>query len=505
MRRQVALGALLLAALALAAEAEARVGGGQGFGNGGGGFSGGGGGGGDDGDAIALILWLLIRLCIEYPEIGIPLLLLFLAFLAVRAVWTRGQQGRQVHRVRRALDPATGPAPRARDAARGARALLAEADPGFSEPVLFEVLQLVHRRALHARCTGEWAPLAPFVADGVREALTRILPEVREIRDVVHAGIRLEGARRVGKEHELRVVLLGSRVEVRPDAPAGASTYFEERWVFRRGAEARSLPPEDAIRLGCPSCGAAIETDEMGACRYCHTPINRGQLQWQAREVSLLVSRPARPPELGVGGGDEPGVFLPTVSDPSLPAAWRAFTARHPDFRQDAFKDRVGGVFLALQAAWSAGRWEQARPHVTDPLYETLRFTLSSYAEHGLRNRVEEVQLERLELVKVAQDAWYESITVRLWARSLDWVEDTEGRVRAGSQTGPRRFSEYWTFLRAAGTGAAAGDPKRCPSCGATLDRVNAAGVCGYCDSRITSGRFDWVLSRIDQPQVYQG
>ena len=27
------------------------------------------------------------------------------------------------------------------------------------------------------------------------------------------------------------------------------------------------------------------------------------------------------------------------------------------------------------------------------------------------------------------------------------------------------------------------------------LDRISQAGICGYCDSKITSGRFDWVLA----------
>ena len=26
------------------------------------------------------------------------------------------------------------------------------------------------------------------------------------------------------------------------------------------------------------------------------------------------------------------------------------------------------------QTAWSAGKWDEARPFVTDPMYETLRF-----------------------------------------------------------------------------------------------------------------------------------
>ena len=44
----------------------------------------------------------------------------------------------------------------------------------------------------------------------------------------------------------------------------------------------------------------------------------------------------------------------------------------------------------------------------------------------------------------------------------------------------------------------------QCPNCGAAL-KVNMAGVCEYCRSKITSGEFDWVLSRIEQDEAYAG
>jgi len=31
------------------------------------------------------------------------------------------------------------------------------------------------------------------------------------------------------------------------------------------------------------------------------------------------------------------------------------------------------------------------------------------------------------------------------------------------------------------------------------------AGVCEYCHGKITSGEFDWVLSRIEQDEAYKG
>jgi hypothetical protein len=31
------------------------------------------------------------------------------------------------------------------------------------------------------------------------------------------------------------------------------------------------------------------------------------------------------------------------------------------------------------------------------------------------------------------------------------------------------------------------------------------AGVCEYCQGKVTSGEFDWVLSRIEQDEAYRG
>jgi hypothetical protein len=37
------------------------------------------------------------------------------------------------------------------------------------------------------------------------------------------------------------------------------------------------------------------------------------------------------------------------------------------------------------------------------------------------------------------------------------------------------------------------------PQCGAGLDKVNQLGICGYCNNRIRSGEFDWVVAMIVQ------
>ncbi len=45
-------------------------------------------------------------------------------------------------------------------------------------------------------------------------------------------------------------------------------------------------------------------------------------------------------------------------------------------------------------------------------------------------------------------------------------------------------------------------DPDRCPSCAASL-AISQAGTCDHCGSLVTSGDFDWILSSIEQDEVY--
>jgi hypothetical protein len=86
----------------------------------------------------------------------------------------------------------------------------------------------------------------------------------------------------------------------------------------------------------------------------------------------------------------------------------------------------------------------------------------------------------------------------------IDYTADEQDKVVCGSKNAPRRFSEYWTFIRRRGVNSSDKDNVHCPNCGAPL-KVNMAGVCEYCRGKITDGEFDWVLSRIEQDESYRG
>jgi hypothetical protein len=107
--------------------------------------------------------------------------------------------------------------------------------------------------------------------------------------------------------------------------------------------------------------------------------------------------------------------------------------------------------------------------------------------------------------VKIKEDAFYQAITIRIWASGYDYTVDESGKIVSGSNKKIRQWTEYWTFIRnrEAKPGAAHAD-LNCPNCAAPL-KVNATGICEFCGGKITSGEFDWVLSKIEQDESYRG
>jgi ribosomal protein S27AE len=89
--------------------------------------------------------------------------------------------------------------------------------------------------------------------------------------------------------------------------------------------------------------------------------------------------------------------------------------------------------------------------------------------------------------------------------QNIDYTVDAQGRVVAGDRGKVRQFTEYWTLLRGKEAHGVARSDRACPSCGAPLDHINMAGNCGSCGVKLTTGSFDWVLSRIEQDEVYTG
>ena len=493
------LAALLLLVCSVGAlTAEARVGGGQSFssgGGGGGGYSGGSGGGGG-GDAAGLILWLLL----EHPVIGIPTLIIVIAIFLYKqkqlaqgsgAVIGHGHTG-----VRRSRRPKNLQSPRRR---------LMEVDPGFSETLFIDFFQQVYSSARQLAPTEDTAGLRPWMTASALSQLQATSPAT--VREVIFGATQLSevvlGKARTRVEVRCEVNLVGA------DADGNERQWLrQEIWTLGRRTGVRSPGPDRMRTLCCAACGDPSEPGVNGRCRSCDSVRTGGQTQWEVGTIQVILDRRLPSVALQTGGGIEAGTRQPTIFAPDLAVARRAFINRYPDFSWPDFDARVRETFLKMQASWAARRLEDARAYQTDALYQVHRFWMARYKKGGLINRMSDVKVTRVDVAKVSRDAWFDTVTVRIFASMRDWTErQSDGAVVGGSQTTARIFSEYWTFVRTIGNAkkGVAHTLEQCPSCGAPLDKVSMAGVCGYCDAKITGGEFDWVLSRIEQDEVYRG
>lgn len=497
---------VLLVALAAIGTSEvlARVGGGQGYG---------GGGGGDDGDgAVIYLLFQLVRLLfyltIEYPIVGIPLDIIVIAGVIYYFV-RRGRRSSETFTsgpdtITLGLDTVH----RRRGFAREFEQLR-RFDPNFSEIVFTDFCYALYARAHDARSRGpkELDQLSPYLSEHAGKTLLQLNPPgLQEVKGIIIGAMTVTNVR--GLETPLVCIRLEfeanyTEVVKVNDNVQEMSYYVRERWNLERRREVLSPPPAQATALHCPRCGGPLQKDTVGACAFCGTRIESGEFQWFVRSIAPH-HREAKGPLL-TSDVAEAGTDSLSVVQPNFENIRAAFETNNPTFSWGKFQARARLIFDELQGAWSTLNWERARPHETDNLFQMHQYWIDAYRRQQLQNVLDKCTVTAMQPVKIMEDAFYNSITVRIGAEGYDYTVDTGGKVVAGSKNNLRRWSEYWTFIRNRNAQpAAARADLNCPNCGAPL-KVNNAGVCQFCGGKITSGEFDWVLSKIEQDESYAG
>ncbi len=373
-------------------------------------------------------------------------------------------------------------------------------DPHFSGALFRDYALLVYARAIALQTDRSGSGmLQTLLTDRAIERLRSSLLGWSNIGLVTIGHHTVEVVERNGAR--MLEVCFFSNITVEP--PAGGGEVLlerEERWVFGRPKGATSPRPERLQSLGCVNCGSTEDPGLTGACPSCQAPRTEGALHWRVVELEVLFSERAPSPELPLGGGKEPGLDNPTIRHPGLRKRRARFLALHPTLDLGAELTRLGRMFVQLQEAWTRDHWEEARPLMSDALFTANQGWLEQLKRAGYRNRTVGVKVERIELCDIDVDKWVETVTVRIFASCLDWTERLDNQALVGGSAKVRReFSEYWTFMRSIGARRKTDSLLECPSCGAPLDKMAMTGVCGYCESKVTAGRFDWVATRISQ------
>ncbi len=485
-----------IAGLLCAAHAAARPGGGHSYS--GGGSRGGGSSGGGGGDGEGELIWLMLQLVFRYPSVGVPVVI-----LGVGAwIWLQRQRGE-------AWQSSPGPL---HQPALEARAVdidvLRQRDPEFSlvlfEDFVYRLFATAQRARHDAR---ELAALAPYLAPSVRDVLAALGPAGAPFTNVVVGALRVTGVQLPsgpveGAQERVSLLLEANLATI---SPRSFAAYFSRQvWIFARRAGTLSKgPAQRQERFGCPNCGAPFRSGDATRCEYCGEVVAGGRFDWQATELRVLAQE--RQPPLESSTVPERGTEDPTVFHPALRERWASLQQADSALTWPGLEGRLRLIYDALNRSWTSGDLSVARPLLSDGMFDYLDYWVRAYREQGTRNILERMRIERAVLVKLVRDRHYDAVTVRLWATGLDYtVKLEDSSVVSGSGTRERVYSEYWTLIRGSGVRGAPRQEAVCPNCAAPL-KTSMAGVCAYCSQHVTSGEFDFVLSKIEQDDSYAG
>lgn len=172
-----------------------------------------------------------------------------------------------------------------------------------------------------------------------------------------------------------------------------------------------------------------------------------------------------------------------------------------PNFSKDEFLGWVRDVFFKIQEAWTKRDWSVIRPFESNELFELHNGELQEYINNHKINVVEKINVKNASLREFREDGDKEVVVVELYAIMRDYVIDDKTRKVLESNPNKDWHMRYLlTFYRKKGVKTKAGTSNKsttnCPNCGAPTE-ITSAGKCEYCDSVITTGEHDWVLSDI--------
>jgi len=169
-------------------------------------------------------------------------------------------------------------------------------------------------------------------------------------------------------------------------------------------------------------------------------------------------------------------------------------------FSADAFKQYASECFVTLQTAWTERNWEPIRHFESDTLFNMHNRQLQEYVRNGTINVVEKINVKSTDIISRDIQGDKEVVCVKLRTIMRDYIIDEKTKeVVEGDKYRDFHTTYRMEFIRTLGVKTEVGKElsvTNCPNCGAPTT-VTSSGQCEYCDSVITSGKYNWVLNEL--------
>ena len=162
-----------------------------------------------------------------------------------------------------------------------------------------------------------------------------------------------------------------------------------------------------------------------------------------------------RGPDIGAAGGatrsaggSGPGPRRDSASD----AALKRMSENDASFSEQAFIGLAKENFIRFQNAWTARDLEPVRDLMDKEIYGEVQRDVEGLKSEGKINRLDDVDVQKAEIVEAWNEEGFEFITVRYEASLCDYVVDERsGDLVEGSRTQRVSFAEHWTWARPEG------------------------------------------------------
>ena len=445
---------------------------------GGGGFhDGGGGGGGSGGGGVGELIFLLIRLVILYPALGVPAIVLIVIVLIVAN--KQGTSAYQSSVLRR------GGSVIEEDRKSDIIQQLRIHDAAFDEAAFCKRVETAFFKIQTAWCAQNLKDVQLFLSDGVAERFSLQFAEQREqnyhdqMTSIGIDDLRIADLNSSGVFDEISVRIAAHAVDFRATLSdgrrVGGSTAVEpfvEVWSFlrRRGALTDISKP-GLIEGNCPNCGAAIVMNETAQCPYCKALLHSGQYDWVLSEITQQ-SQWERSSDHPI-----PGLEVLRQSDDG--------------FSPQALEDRASVIFWRKASADRIGKIDPLRKVAVDAFCDRYAPSLKPPRRYAGDCAVGGAHM--VSFIGSDQVEPMDRILAQIrWSGTLMTLDDSGRRTPGGDllQTTLLVLGRHPGLRTDADKSISSA---HCPNCGAP-ESQSTENACSACGKVLNDGSRNWVL-----------
>ena len=203
------------------------------------------------------------------------------------------------------LFPGTAAAAAGPESSEQGLATIVAHDPGFSREVFRQQVQRTFFIVQEAWTQRQPGLSRQVMADGLwqqhRVQIQGYLDAHKRnvLEDLAVGDLTIIGAHRDANYETITVRVLAASADYDVDDEHGRVIRGDKRvgqwtedWTFQRSASATTPTGGGTLTAKCPNCGAPLDLDLEGECKYCKAPVSSGAYDWVlARIAQVGVAR----------------------------------------------------------------------------------------------------------------------------------------------------------------------------------------------------------------------